>query len=148
MTSVFPKQLIERALIIERTRIATNKNYKRKVPDELTLTAILPETNLNCPCVFTFGNYDLGVNGEISYELCKNQRLRKILVWVNKNIVRKANSTSYQTKDVRVRVATCMLNKLVEQGYLTQELNIHIHDNLVQNTFQLWKELAETDLPF
>lgn len=88
------------------------------------------------------------IANEILYTISTSKDLRRILAWINKNLVIAAPKLRYETRWVKVRIATDMLNKLVYEGVLTKDLNIEIHSNLVQNVEELASDLYEEDLPF
>ena len=68
---------------------------------------------------------------------------------MDKILIECCNSTEYnQTRFVRIRIATNMLNKLVYEGKLDPQYNIHIHDGFVTNVNQLVRDLMDEQLPF
>lgn len=67
------------------------------------------------------------------------------LYWVNENISLQMINTHYKTIDVKVRIATSMLNKL---SCFSDYEKIRIHDNLVRNVRIEQEVLMEESLPF
>lgn len=83
------------------------------------------------------------------YEIIwRSQKLIEWLQWVNKNIVLIIGKETYRTIQVRVRIATSMLNKLVEENLITTKNAIKIHLNLVENVGRETMSIVNEDLPF
>lgn len=65
--------------------------------------------------------------------------------WVNVNICHKLKKDSFTTTDVKLRIATGMLNKIVS---LSDKQKIRIHLNLTNNVHnEVWRLMDEI-LPF
>ena len=85
---------------------------------------------------------------DIVYEVWRNSRLHDILVWINTKITLELGKLDYRAIDVRLRIATNMLNKLVNEGFLSKDLNMRIHYMLVTNVRQEMSAINVEDLPF
>ena len=85
---------------------------------------------------------------DIIYEIWRNSRLHDIIVWINKKITLEIGKLDYRAIDVRLRIATNMLNKLVNEGFLSRDLNMRIHYMLVTNVRQEMSAINVEDLPF
>lgn len=73
-----------------------------------------------------------------------NPQLRQLIEWINYNIVRTIDIDTLKTINVKLRIATCMLNKLD----LDQISKIEIHSNLVRNVREEYFAIEESELPF
>jgi hypothetical protein len=82
--------------------------------------------------------------GEIQYLMWENTEFRKLVNWVNKKITLEIGKADYRTIDVRLRIATGMLNNL----NLPKNLNVKIHRQLVFNVRKELGLLNTEDLPF
>ena len=71
-----------------------------------------------------------------------------VLVWVNNKILFALNKENHVTIDVRIRIATSMLNKLVDNGDIPKCMAIAYHTRLVSNTRKILSEILVEDLPF
>lgn len=145
MYSVFSKYLIARHMLILQAK------YRCKQKEEdFDVESALTTFNKDCPGVFTESLIlaNQVMREEISYKIATTSKLRNVLHWVNKNIVMKAHSDSPYTLDVRVRIATSMLNKLVEEGVISKDMNLVIHQNMVSNVSDMKWSLQVDDLPF
>lgn len=79
-------------------------------------------------------------------EVCLiNKELNNWLIWVNKNITLHLASDTYRTTDVKLRIATGMLNKITSVDDIKKML---IHDNLTMNVNSEMNKIALSDLPF
>lgn len=73
-----------------------------------------------------------------------NTELRKLLCWINYNIIRNIDIDSLDTINVKLRIATCMLNKIdIDDVY-----KIEIHYNLVKNVREEYYNIQLSELPF
>lgn len=78
----------------------------------------------------------------------KIMRLTDVLEWgrwVNKNIVFNLERDTAQTTGVKLRIATCMLNKIKS---LSDEDKKIIHNNLITNVYDEMFKVAVSQLPF
>lgn len=78
-------------------------------------------------------------------DIMSNHELIVWLKWVNENICQQMLVDTYVTTDVKVRIATGMLNKIKS---LTAMEWIQIHKNLVENLKKLSIEIDLERLPF
>lgn len=67
------------------------------------------------------------------------------VMWVNKNICQNLKTDYYKTTDVKLRIATGMLNNIQS---LTDLEKIQIHSNLVRNVRLEIGLIQEETLPF
>ena len=85
---------------------------------------------------------------KILYEYCKNQSLRKVTQFVVDKILVECDKMDYKTRNVRIRIFTGMLNKLVDSGHLDKTMAIKIHIGTIKNIKGLLSDLWTEDLPF
>lgn len=78
-------------------------------------------------------------------DIMRNHEVIVWLKWVNQNICQQMVADTYTTTDVKVRIATGMLNKIKS---LTAMEGIQIHKNLVDNLKQLRIDIELEQLPF
>lgn len=71
-----------------------------------------------------------------------------IIRWVNENIVMCVIDDNIITSNVKMRIATGMLNKAVDENKLNKDYAILAHDILVANIAELRFDLATEQLPF
>lgn len=71
-------------------------------------------------------------------------QLRKLIEWINYNIVRTIDIDNLKTINVKLRIATGMLNKID----LDQISKIEIHSNLTRNIHTEYYAILESELPF
>lgn len=71
-------------------------------------------------------------------------QLRKLIEWVNYNIVRTIDIDTLSTINVKLRIATCMLNKID----MDKIHKIEIHSNLTRNIRNEYFAIIESELPF
>jgi hypothetical protein len=94
----------------------------------------------------------LDKNGEVDYDLIytiwQNEGLTNFLRWINRNIVLCLGIDSYKTTAVKLRIATGMLNKLVDADIIESKRANMIHDRLVFNVESERILLINEDLPF
>lgn len=74
-----------------------------------------------------------------------NADVIKWIMWVNINICEKLETDWYKTTDVKLRIATGMLNNIQS---LTDLEKIQIHSNLVRNVRLEIGRIQEERLPF
>lgn len=77
--------------------------------------------------------------------IMRNHELIVWLRWVNENICQKLDSDIYKSTDVKVRIATGMLNKIESLDDIDK---IRIHYNFVNNIKKLSIDVALSKLPF
>lgn len=76
-----------------------------------------------------------------------------ILVWVNNRILfetprlKEPGSMPYWI-DVRIRIATNMLNKQVDSGTIPKEIAITYHERMTSRIRQILGQIYSEDLPF
>ena len=87
-------------------------------------------------------------NYDIVHEVWRNSHLQFVVRWINRKITLCIGIETYRTLGVRMRIATNMLNKLVEDEYLSKRMAIKIHSYLCENVDNEIKLLTNEDLPF
>lgn len=134
----FPSKLKERAELLVRKRL----------PDDEPIAKILERLSredYNKYCynshLLCHGDY---LDEDCMYEYSRNPRLRNIVDWIMHKIV--YPPITWETMEVRARIAVCMLNK-VDMLTASKNLRIIIQDNLVKNISDLFL-LKTFDLPF
>ena len=71
-----------------------------------------------------------------------------VLKWINKRIVFELPNVDYRTVGVRIRIATNMLNKLVEEDIIPKHVAIVYHTRLVDRVGEVLGKINTEDLPF
>lgn len=75
-----------------------------------------------------------------------------ILIWTNKNILfelpRVKNCSNTQWIGVRIRIATNMLNKCVENNFIEKDTAIAYHGRLTSRIRRILGDIYTEDLPF
>lgn len=126
--------------VIDRMR-----EYVEKHPDE-GKWAILYQPQIFTQSILTC---DEGFNEKkFVYQCYTNDGLRSVIVWINKNILLQMTKDTCITTEVKLRIATSMINKLVDQEKLSKDYGILAHDLLIANVRELQSELVDEDLPF
>lgn len=82
------------------------------------------------------------------YQCYNNDGLRAVVVWINKNILLQLTKDTYITTEVKIRIATGMINKLVAQEKLDKDYGMVAHDILVANIRELQNNMMDEELPF
>ena len=89
---------------------------------------------------------------EDSYDIIEaiwsEPKLAYWLKWVNRKITLEIGMQSYQTLDVRLRIATSMLYGLVDKGHVNKYIATRIHMNLCENLRNENILVVNEDLPF
>lgn len=136
----FSNTLIEEANAdtIEQALITLNKRAKNPIEQ----FGILAK-----PHILLSGFLTEEENQHIS-ELCYSTKLRKVLTWINKNILLELNNDDWVTTSVKLRIATSQINKLEKTKVIDKNLNILLHDNLIVNIMEVQNSLLDELLPF
>lgn len=71
-----------------------------------------------------------------------------VLKWINRRIVFELPNVDYRTVGVRIRIATNMLNKLVEEDIIPKHVAIVYHTRLVDRVGEVLGKINTEDLPF
>jgi hypothetical protein len=95
-------------------------------------------------CTRMFQPYSEQDEDYITYEIWSNPELAKIVQWVNKKITLELGKLDYRAINVRLRIATGMLNKLD----LPKKLHMDIHFYLSHNVGRELSLINTEDLPF
>lgn len=85
---------------------------------------------------------------DIVYKIWESNDLQKLVRWINKKIVLAIGVTDFRAIEVRVRIATNMLNKLVDEGVLDKIMATRIHFYLAKNVRMELSAINTEDLPF
>lgn len=91
------------------------------------------------------------IDDEDSYDIyyAVQQPLAKYwLNWVNRKITLQIGIQSYQTLGVRLRIATSMLNNLVDKDIISVRIAAKIHANLCENVWNENSLVIGENLPF
>lgn len=86
--------------------------------------------------------------GTYTYECFNNDAFRSVISWININILLQMTKDTYITTEVKIRIATGMINKLVKQEKLNRDYGMLAHDILVANVAEIRCILIDEDLPF
>ena len=87
-------------------------------------------------------------NIDILYEVSTNNHLRILVRWINRRITLFIGIADYRTLGVRLRIATSMLNKLVENDIVPRDIAEKIHYYLCNNVRNECNLITDEDLPF
>lgn len=71
-----------------------------------------------------------------------------VLRWINRRIIFECPNIDYRTVDVRIRIATGMLNNLVKDEVIPKNVAIVYHTRLVDSVGEILREINTEDLPF
>ena len=74
-----------------------------------------------------------------------NRDLRELNVWINKNIVLQFGNMSEKTFDVRMRIATSMLNKCQS---INDDKKREVHEHLIKRMSLEFYSVVNESLPF
>ena len=85
---------------------------------------------------------------EIINAVWSNEDLHKIIQWINQKITLIIGIADYRTIDVRMRIATNMMDKLVDNGSLSSTLSVVMFGNLISNVRKELGIISTEDLPF
>lgn len=85
---------------------------------------------------------------EIINAVWSNEDLHKIIQWINQKITLIIGIADYRTIDVRMRIATNMMDKLVDNGSLSSTLSVVMFGNLISNVRQELGIINIENLPF
>ncbi len=91
---------------------------------------------------------EYNVPGTYTYECFNNDDFKTVIKWINKNILLRLTSDTYITTGVKIRIATSMINKLVNEEKLEHNSAILAHNILVSNVAELQHMLLDESLPF
>ena len=79
-----------------------------------------------------------------NYIATYNKDVQQLIKWIIVNIVLPLPTLTYKSRDVLIRIATGMLNKID----IPDCLKIMYHDNMVRNIIDEHHEIICDDLPF
>lgn len=85
---------------------------------------------------------------DIIYEIWQNKELLNVVHWINENITLRLGIDDYRTINVKIRIATGMIDRLVRESKLSLKIALSIYSNFgfnVQNEMSL---INTEDLPF
>lgn len=91
---------------------------------------------------------EYNVEGTYTFEVFNNHELQSLIEWINREITLKLLSDNHPTVEIKIRIATSMLNKLVDNHSISKEYAILFHDILVANVRDCESVLWTEDLPF
>lgn len=155
MCSVFSQALVERWKL--RYKTVNHKN----VPHDLKITIkdvikwyishdieslrYVPQV-LCCRRITTL-DY---IAEDATYKICTCKEVRKVITWICVNLLVPILTDRADTRNVKIRIAVDMLNKLENQKIITKDLNLFYFDNVVSNIQDLWWDIVADDhkLPF
>lgn len=140
MYSVFSNKIIE----VSKTLNCCPESEKitevySNIKDKLLYTSL---------CVTTNSNF-LEIDEEDMYDIIlQNKDLQDVILWINSKILTQLETLESKTLDVRIRIATSMLNNVVQKSNIKPINGIIIHDNFVKNLKEVYFDLKTDDLPF
>ena len=144
--SVFSK-ILEREALIESARLRKNVPTQSKTAKEAhNIAKQIKVWDYGVPnwLILDYHENRIGDDFDMRYLFSTNVELRRWILCVWKRIFVPLDSISYYTTEVRIRIATSMLNKL----QIPKSINIKIHANLVENLHYCHYALTTEDLPF
>ena len=146
MYSVFSDYLMP---LIEANIIRTKPTKPSEVYNQLRIaynqgvTGILDNTVL-----LVSNSSEDEIEYDIIYEIWQNKELLNVVHWINENITLRLGIDDYRTINVKIRIATGMIDKLVRESKLSLKVALSIYSNFgfnVQNEMSL---INTEDLPF
>ena len=75
-------------------------------------------------------------------------QLKSVTEWIYFKLWTKIGDINYQTMNVRINIASSMLEKLYLNGIITKDEFVYLYYNLGYNVRTLWAKVLEEDLPF
>jgi hypothetical protein len=142
MSHVFSDKIIEVSKTLNcypEEEFARLTNAYRNVRRHLLYTSTVVVVNSNI----------LEIDEEKMYEIILgNREIQDIIYWINKNILTQLDTLESKTLEVRLRIATSMLNKVIQNYGMNSLIGIIIHDNFVKNLKELYYDLNMDQLPF
>ena len=140
MYSVFSNKIIEVSKMLnccpENEKLS---DVYDNVKDKLLYTSL---------CVTTNSNF-LEIDKEDAYEIIlQNRVLEHVIHWINLKILTQLKTLESKTLEVRIRIATSMLNSAIQNNNLKPIWGIIMHDNFVKNLKELYFDLQIDELPF
>lgn len=140
MYSVFSNKIIEVSKMLnccpENEKLS---DVYDNVKDKLLYTSL---------CVTTNSNF-LEIDKEEAYEIIlQNRVLEHVIHWINLKILAQLKTLESKTLEVRIRIATSMLNSAIQNNNLKPIWGIIMHDNFVKNLKELYFDLQIDELPF
>lgn len=140
--NVFSDKIIEVSKMLNcypETEFAQLTEAYRNIKDKLLYTSISVTVN---SCFLEIGE-------ERMYEyLLQYKDLQEVVYWINRNILTQLDTLESKTLEVRLRIATAMLNKAIENNNINSLVGVVIHDNFVKNLKRLYFDLGIDELPF
>ena len=139
MCNVFSNILKQRYVLINKAQ--NNRDFSEiKVKEAISF---MSQTKSIVPQIMISGE-DVDIDDDILYEYCTNEGLRTVVSWINENILFPIEKDSRVTTQVKLRIATGMLNKL----NLSSSLSVWIHQNVSKNILEVGSDVLTEDLPF
>lgn len=124
---------------LERMRATKKNDFSYKY-------CVLKDHHILVDSVLTENEYFMQDN--YIYQCLTNKDLIKVIEWINENILLTIDIDFYKSIDVKMRIATGMLNKLVYTGKLDKDYAMIAHDILIANLSSIQNELSFEELPF
>ena len=146
MYSVFSNYLEP---LIEANIIRTKPTKPSDIYNQLRIAYNQGVTGIIDNTVLLVSNsYEDEVEYDIIYEIWQNNELLNIVHWINKNITLQLGIDDYRTIDVKLRIATGMIDKLVRTSKLNQKIALNIYSNFAFNVKNELSLINTEDLPF
>jgi hypothetical protein len=139
---VFSEKIIEVSKMLNcppKAEFAELTEAFRNIKQHLSFTSISVTVN---SCF-------LEIDEERMYEyILQYKGLSDLIYWINKNILMQIDALESKTLEVRLRIATSMLNKVINEKKINKLVGVVIHDNFVKNLKRLYFDLSIDELPF
>ena len=146
MYSVFSDYLMP---LIEANIIRTKPTKPSEVYNQLRIAYNQGVTGILDNAVLLVSNsLEDEIEYDIIYEVWQNKELLNVVHWINENITLRLGIDDYRTINVKIRIATGMIDKLVRESKLSLKIALSIYSNFgfnVQNEMSL---INTEDLPF
>lgn len=147
--SVFSNHIIERCVLYQMT---SQRKPRDKIETPTLSEAIdfyIKKFDYEPRLLLSLHPENEIADSEISYKCATKPELHTLIRWTSKNILLCVKKDwKIQTRNVKFRIMTGMLNILAKCGCISKEEGIYIHDNIVKNMQCLSNDLMFSDLPF
>lgn len=151
MYSEFAKLLIHRRILIWEAK--RRRKFPEHLTDKIKVLSVIEWMKLNnindVPQVLCVDilPYIREYYNEASYKLC-SIKVRKLSEWITKNLILTIAEDSYRTINVKLRIATDMMNRLEYEGVISNNTAVIYFSNIIANIKELKNNVEMDKLPF
>lgn len=125
----------------DRTKLCDKYKWALEMYNKGHTYVILNNVSVFGPFVKPMVPWDISTDRHIAIY---NEDVQQLIKWIIVNIVLPLPTLTYKSRDVLIRIATGMLNKID----IPDCLKIMYHDNMVRNIIDEHHEIICDDLPF